>query len=271
MCAGLIGLWLVIDPRTADLAAAVYRSQLFARDGLTLWDNAWFGGHHLLGYSLISPALGSLFGPRATAALAVLCSAVTFAVLAQRHAERHARSAALWFAVAAVGDLFIGRLAFALGVTCALVAFAAWSYERPWLSYVMSAITAAASPVAGLFLALVAVGAIPSLGRRQGLMMAASALGMAGAMAVVFPEGGRQPYDLAAALAALTVCVARDALRRCALRLRTPDRRALCRGHRARLSAAHPDGQQHRPPGGAVRGAGAAVAPPAPTAPDCWP
>jgi hypothetical protein len=35
-CAGLIGLWLLIDPRTADLAAAVYRSQLFARHGPTL-------------------------------------------------------------------------------------------------------------------------------------------------------------------------------------------------------------------------------------------
>jgi hypothetical protein len=205
-CAALIGLWLLIDPRTADLAAAVYRSELFARDGLTLWDNAWFGGHHLPGYSLLSPALGSLLGPRASAALAVLSSVVMFSVLAQRHAERHARPAALWFAAAATGDLFIGRLAFALGVTCGLAAFAAWSYRRPRLSYVMSAVTAAASPVAGLFLALVAVGAIPSLGRRQGLIMAASALALAGVMAVVFPEGGRQPYDLAAALAGLTVC-----------------------------------------------------------------
>jgi hypothetical protein len=113
-CAGLIGLWLLIDPRTADLAAAVYRSQLFARHGLTLCDNAWFGGHHLPGYSLISLAFGSLLGPRASAALVVLCSVVVFCVLAQRHAEPHARPAAPWFAVSAAGDLFIGRLAFAL-------------------------------------------------------------------------------------------------------------------------------------------------------------
>src|SRR4051794_37507073 len=157
-CVGLIGLWLLIDPRTADLAAAVYRSQLFARDGLTLWDNAWFGGHRLPGYSLLSPALGSLLGPRPSGALAVLCSVALFPVLANRHAEKHARAASLWFAVAAVGDLFIGRLAFALGITCALAAFTAWSYRRVSLSYVLSALTAAASPIAGLFLAMVAVG-----------------------------------------------------------------------------------------------------------------
>jgi hypothetical protein len=202
----LIGVWLVTDPRTADLAAAVYRSQLFARDGLTLWDNAWFGGHHLPGYSLLSPALGSVVGPRLLGALAVLGSVVLFSVLARRHAEKHARPASLWFAVAAAGDLFIGRLSFALGVTCGLAALAAWSYRRPRAGYVMSALTSAASPVAGLFLAMVAVGAIPSLGRRQGLSMAASALAVAGLMAAVFPEGGRQPYDLAAALAGLVVC-----------------------------------------------------------------
>ena len=202
----LIAVWLLADPRTADLATAVYRSQLFARDGLTLWDNAWFGGHHLPGYSLLSPALGALLGPRVSGALAVLGSVVLFSVLAHRHAEKHARLASLWFAVAAAGDLFIGRLSFALGVTCGLAALVAWSHRRPRAGYALSALTSAASPVAGLFLAMVAVGAIPRLGRREGLSMAASALTVAGLMAIVFPEGGRQPYDLAAALAALLVC-----------------------------------------------------------------
>src|SRR4051794_14359488 len=53
---------------------------------------------------------------------------------------------------------------------------------------------------------MVAVGATPSLGRRQGLSMAAAAMSVAGLMAIVFPEGGRQPYDLAAALAGLALC-----------------------------------------------------------------
>ncbi len=202
----LIGAWLVTDPRTADLAAGVYRSQLFSREGLTLWDNAWFGGHHLPGYSLLSPALGALLGPRIAGALAVLCSVVLFSVLAGRHAERHARPASLWFAVAAAGDLYIGRLSFALGVSFGLAALTAWSFGRARTSYAMAALTSAASPVAGLFLAMVAVGAIPRLGRRHGIAIGASALTVAVFMAGAFPEGGAQPYDRAAAIAALVVC-----------------------------------------------------------------
>jgi hypothetical protein len=57
-------LWLGLGPRTPDLAAAVYRSSLFARDGFQLWDNAWYGGHHLAGYSIDFPALGSAIGVR---------------------------------------------------------------------------------------------------------------------------------------------------------------------------------------------------------------
>ena len=49
-------------PPAADLAAATYRSDLFARVGFTLRDHGWYAahGHYLLGYSLLSPALGAL-------------------------------------------------------------------------------------------------------------------------------------------------------------------------------------------------------------------
>ena len=61
------------DRRAAqpDLAAAGYRSDLFARVGFTLWDNGWYGGHHLLAYSLLAPALGALIGPQPLAALSM--------------------------------------------------------------------------------------------------------------------------------------------------------------------------------------------------------
>jgi hypothetical protein len=202
----LIGVWLLADPRTADLAAAVYRSRLFAQQGVSLWDNSWFAGHHLLGYSLIFPALGSVLGPRTVGALAALCSVALFSVLVHRHAEHRERLASLCFAVTATGDLFIGRLTFALGVACGLAAVTAYSFHRRLLSYTLSAVTTAASPVVGPFLAMVAVAAAPSLGRRQGLLMATSALSVTGLMTAMFPEGGEQPYDLAAALAGVAVC-----------------------------------------------------------------
>ncbi len=40
-------LWLAFAPRTPDLAAQVYRTTLFAREGSEIWDDFWFSGHHL--------------------------------------------------------------------------------------------------------------------------------------------------------------------------------------------------------------------------------
>ena len=68
----VLGLGYVIAaPPSTDLAAAAYRSDLFARTGLVLWDNGWYGGHHLLAYSLLAPALGALLGPQLLAALSM--------------------------------------------------------------------------------------------------------------------------------------------------------------------------------------------------------
>ncbi|MCA1689477.1 MAG: hypothetical protein LC720_03255, partial [Actinobacteria bacterium] len=43
----LVAIWLLWSPRSPDLAAQVYRVALFARDGFSVWDNAWYGGHYL--------------------------------------------------------------------------------------------------------------------------------------------------------------------------------------------------------------------------------
>ena len=47
--------YVLLAPPSADLAAADYRSELFSHSGLTLWDNAWYGGHHLPAYSVLAP------------------------------------------------------------------------------------------------------------------------------------------------------------------------------------------------------------------------
>ena len=63
--------YLIVSPPAGDLAAATYRSELFARVGFTLRDNGWYAihGHYLPGYSLLSPALGALLGVRVVLAL----------------------------------------------------------------------------------------------------------------------------------------------------------------------------------------------------------
>ena len=53
-------VYVLAAPPSADLAAAGYRSELFARAGFTIWDNGWYGGHHLPAYSLLAPAFGAL-------------------------------------------------------------------------------------------------------------------------------------------------------------------------------------------------------------------
>jgi hypothetical protein len=124
----------------------------------------------------------------------------------------------LLFAVAAAGDAWIGRVTFALGVTLGLGAALGLARGRPLLAAVLSALCAAASPVTGLFLAL--AGAAYALGTRRparGLALGGPALAVAVLLALLFPEGGREPFPattfaatLAAALALVALVPARE-------------------------------------------------------------
>ena len=57
LAAALALAWLALAPATPDLAAQVYRAGLFEREGYTLYDLYWYGGHHMPGYSLLFPPL----------------------------------------------------------------------------------------------------------------------------------------------------------------------------------------------------------------------
>ena len=126
----LLALWLIVDPRTPDLAAQVYRVGLFEHLGFSVWDEHWYAGHYLPGYSLLFPPLASLLGLRVVAVLSVLASCVLFERLTLRAYGPYARWGAAMFAVAAVGDVWIGRLAFAMGVSLALACVLA--LQRRW-------------------------------------------------------------------------------------------------------------------------------------------
>ncbi|MGH2902706.1 MAG: hypothetical protein ACRDK7_03840, partial [Solirubrobacteraceae bacterium] len=143
----LVGVWLLVDPRTPDLAAQVYRSGLFERVGFAVWDEHWYAGHALPAYSLLFPPLAALLGLRTVAALSVVASAALFERLALGLYGPRARWGAMWFAVAAVGDIWLGRLTFALGVTCAVAAVLALVRGHPRWAALAAALCAAASPV----------------------------------------------------------------------------------------------------------------------------
>ncbi len=211
--------YLIARPPSGDLAAATYRAQLFGHAGMTLWDNGWYGGHYLPGYSLLSPALGSLLGEWLLLALSVVAAAGLFGLLVERaFAPPAARVAAGVFALGICDELLSGRVAYDLGVALGLLALVALQRGHRWAAIVAALATSAASPVAGAFLALAGIayllaGRVPpgaAQGRRQitGIVLVASALAPVAALAVAFPEGGWEPFAPSAFWPALAGVIA---------------------------------------------------------------
>jgi hypothetical protein len=197
--------YLIAAPPSADLAAASYRSYLFGRDGFTLWDNAWYGGHHLPAYSVLAPALGWLIGPQLLAALSMTVASALFAMLIDgRFPRRAVRTASAWFALGAAIALLSCRVPFDLGLALGLAALLAAQRDRHSMALVLAAVCSFASPVAGAFLALAAVAwALAGAERRRAAMLAAAALVPIGVLVVLFPEGGTQPFVASAFYPAL--------------------------------------------------------------------
>jgi hypothetical protein len=111
--------------------------------------------------------------------------------------------------VAAVGDVWIGRLAFALGVTFALAAVLALSRGRPVIAGLLAVLCAAASPVAAVLLGL--AGLTHALSRRSPLALlslAAPAAAVVVPVALLFPEGGTEPYTTVSFAATALVAIA---------------------------------------------------------------
>ncbi len=214
LAAALAAAYLLLDPPSGDLAAQAYRADL----GLVLWDNGWYGGHHMPGYSVLFPPLASLFGPRVVGALAAVGAAWAFERMAHERlgTAPAARVGALWFAAGTATLLITGRLTFALGAALGLAAVLAASRDRTTGAVVLAALTSLASPVAGLFVALGAAAWWLDRRRPAALALGTAALAPGVALAIVFPEGGSFPFVASsfwpsfAAIVAVAVAVARE-------------------------------------------------------------
>lgn len=203
-----VAVWLVVDPRTPDLAGQVYRAGLFAEVGLLVWDGRWYAGHAMPGYSLVFPPLGALMGVRAVGAVAVLASAALFERAARRAYGSAARWAAVWFALAALGDVWSGRVTFALGVSVALGAVLALMRGRTLAAALLAGLCAACSPVAGALLALAGLThALAVRSPRSLAVLAGPPAVVVLALAGLFPEGGWEPYPLRSFLATAAAIV----------------------------------------------------------------
>jgi hypothetical protein len=200
LAAGLL-LW---DPHVRDLAAQQLREELFERNGFSIWNGTWYGGHYLLTYSVLFPPLAALLGGRLVAALAIVWSAYLFdRLVCERWGER-ARPATLWYGVGAVTMLASGRLSFALGVALGLASLRALQRGWPWAASFAGLACALASPVAAAFLAGVLAVAMVADRKRSGLVpfaVAAATLLPIAALNLVFADAGREPFSFSAWIA----------------------------------------------------------------------
>ncbi|WP_328440139.1 MFS transporter [Streptomyces sp. NBC_00444] len=193
-----------------DLAAQDAWAEFVGRHPDSAYNLAWYGGMHPVSYSVVSPYLMSVFGVRTSMMIAGTISAglLTLILLRSRSVKNP-----LWAALAGVFAFLCnaasGRVTFGLGTVFALGAVAVvfcwpyrWRYKR-WAKALCAAPLAAlatmASPVAGLFVGLVAV-ALFLQKRRPG----AWALGLAPAAVVavsawLFPFSGTQPMSVGSA------------------------------------------------------------------------
>jgi hypothetical protein len=201
---------LVWSPPVGDLAAQVFRTELFQRAGLAIWNGSWYGGHYTLTYSLLFPPLAALLGPQLVGTLAVVASSYLFDRLVRDRWGAEARWATLWFAVGVVTLLADGQLTFALGVAFGLGALRCLQVGRGALAILAAAACPLASPVAGAFLAGVLIaGAIDLRRRPSGLALGAGALALVLTVApnLAFPEGGQFPFVFSSFVAIPAWCL----------------------------------------------------------------
>jgi hypothetical protein len=220
LAAVLGAIYVLASPPSFDLAAHLFRAQLFRMEGFGIWNNLWYSGHHDVSYSVLFPPVSAWLSPQLAAALAATGTAALFESLAHRHFGPDALLGSLVFAAATATNLFTGRLPFAFGALPAMAAVVALDRRRPWVASALALLSAACSPVAALFAALAgAAFAIGSLRRARqvraalpGIAVAVAALAPLGLLAIAFPEGGNEPFAFSAmwpipllAIAALSV------------------------------------------------------------------
>jgi hypothetical protein len=183
---------MVLGWRGGDLAAQVYRVNLFRAHGLVPWDDLWFAGHATFDYSALSPIFGALAGPVALGAASSVVSAWCVERLLRAQFGASATLGALWFATSTVTNLAVGRITFSFGVAIGLGALVALQRGRLRWCAALAVGCSLASPVAAAFLCIgiVAWGSA----HRSRWWAAAGIVGAAAlpivAIAVAFPGGG---------------------------------------------------------------------------------
>jgi hypothetical protein len=192
-------VWIKVFPRIGtDLPAAMARASWAARYPSSAYLFSWYGGIHPAAYSVLAPYLLAVTGTRVAMAVAAVISAVLMAFLLVRLRVPRPGVAAVWAAVALCAELSAGRAAFTLGMAAALGCFAVTYAAGPprWARMlaiaVLAALTCVLSPVAAVFLGILAA-VFAVFRRRAEAATIAVAVGLPLSIMAVWSDGGSQP------------------------------------------------------------------------------
>jgi MFS family permease len=184
---------LISNHYGADLPAQLYRSWLVRHHGLPAWNNEWYDGHQLLGYSIITPVVGAVIGVRLLGAIACVASSWVVCRLLPDPDDRGQLWCRVLFAVATVADLAVGRTAFAVALALGLAALLAAFNHRLVIAGILAIACSLASPLAGLFLVLFALAWVSMRAGWRPLPLFGAAIGI-GASSIVGSGVGRFPF-----------------------------------------------------------------------------
>ena len=146
-------------PPGSDMAAHAYQRTLFLHHGFALWNNLWYSGRYSFAtYSLVYYPLAGALGIRVLGVATVAIATIAFSTLVWRQWGDDARWASRTFALVWAAAVLSGAFPFMLGMALGLLALCALQTEARWQFAVLVGLTAAASPVAFVLLAVVLAG-----------------------------------------------------------------------------------------------------------------
>ncbi|HVU73767.1 MAG TPA: hypothetical protein VHE83_12460 [Mycobacteriales bacterium] len=209
----MAGLYLIFVPHVGDLAAQVARAQAARRTGGSVWWGGWYGGIVTPPYSLLTGPVMGFLGVALTGALAMASSAWLAGHLLRSTPRPRAGALA---ATAALGaDLLAGRITFAVGLAATLAALVLLQNRRGAWAVLPAVLSGLLSPLAAMFLGLVALAVVFVDRTRRG---SAFLVGVAAAVPVVvisalFPDASFQPVRASSLWAPMLTCTAIACLR----------------------------------------------------------